>query len=218
MSEALFKEVYARVEKVLRSAPGCHDFDHTLRVLHNARIIAKLEGLSKKDSFIADLGALLHDIARPEEMASNGKVCHAKEGVAKAANILREAGCSDETLVKAVSQCVGRHRYRGSDKPSSLPEMVVYDADKLDSIGAIGIGRAFHFAGRIGARLHNTEDEAVNSPAYGREDSAYREYLVKLRNVPDRMLTNAGRELAVRRSAFMKTFFAEIEAEIKGLG
>ena len=216
MSEELFNAVHSLVDSVLRSAPGCHDFDHTLRVLQNARMISKLEGLSVSDAFIVELGALLHDIARPEEMESNGKLCHAKAGVEKSAKLLREAGCSDETLVHAVSLCVGRHRFRGSDKPISLPEMIVYDADKLDSIGAIGIGRAFHFAGRIGARLHNSEEEAVNSPAYGREDSAYREYLVKLRHVPERMLTKSGRELAVRRAAFMKGFFAEVEAEIKG--
>lgn len=214
MSDGLLDAVRSRVDAVLRAAPGCHDFDHTLRVLANARAISKMEGLPPDEAYVVELGALLHDIARPEEMESNGKLCHAKAGVAKAATLLREAGCSDETLVKAVTQCVGRHRYRGSDKPVTRPEMVVYDADKLDSIGAIGIGRAFHFAGRIGARLHNTEAEAVNSPAYGREDSAYREYLVKLRHVPERMLTESGRELAVRRAAFMKAFFAEVEAEI----
>jgi len=216
MSEALFKEVWSRVEAELKSAPGCHDFDHTLRVLNNARLIAKLEGASEECSRIVELAALLHDIARPEEMQSNGKTCHAKAGVAKSAKILREAGCHDEKAVEEIAQCVGRHRYRGSDKPVSQADMIVYDADKLDSIGAIGIGRAFHFAGRIGARLHNSEQEALASQAYSREDSAYREYLVKLRHVPGRMLTDSGRKLALRRAEVMKEFFEEVEREIAG--
>jgi uncharacterized protein len=216
MSDKLRDSVHSLVEAILRNAPGCHDFDHTLRVLNNAKLIAKMEKLSEEDSLIVELGALLHDIARPEEMESNGKLCHARLGVGKAMELLRKAGCEDEILLKAVSLCVGRHRYRGSDKPESLPEKVIYDADKLDSIGAIGIGRAFHFAGRIGARLHNTEEEAMSSESYSREDSAYREYLVKLRHVPERMLTESGRRLAVRRSAFMKTFFSEVENEIAG--
>ena len=216
MSEKLFDLVYSLSRAILCDAPGCHDFDHTLRVLHNARILAKMEGLSEESLLLVELAAILHDIARPEEMASNGKICHAKAGVGKSEKLLREAGCKDENLIKAVSQCVGRHRYRGSDKPVTLPEMLVYDADKLDSLGAIGVGRAFHFAGRIGARLHNSEEEAVNAPAYGREDSAYREYLVKLRHVPERMLTKSGRVLAVRRATFMKNFFEEVEFEIKG--
>jgi len=91
--------------------------------------------------------------------------------------------------------------------------MIVYDADKLDSIGAVGIGRAFHFAGRIGARLHNTAAEAVGAPAYSVEDSAYREYLVKLRHVPERMLTPSGRRLAVDRARFMDEFFHRLNDE-----
>jgi len=210
----LFDSLYSTVKAELCEAPGCHDFDHTLRVLRNARAICEMEG-EGPDLFVVELGALLHDIARPEEMASNGKTCHASEGFGKAAKLLKEAGC-DDALAEAVSLCVKRHRYRGSDAPVSREERIVYDADKLDSIGAVGIGRAFHFAGRTGARLHNTEEEALSSEAYSREDSAYREYLVKLRHVPERMLTKSGRELAVRRAAFMKAFFAEIEAEIGG--
>ncbi len=213
--KTLFDALYETARRILCEAPGCHDFDHTLRVLHNARAICKLEE-GAPDLFVVELGALLHDIARPEEMASNGKLCHALAGSGKAEGILREAGCQDESLLAAVFLCVKRHRYRGSDAPVSHEERIVYDADKLDSIGAVGIGRAFHFAGRIGARLHNSEQEALASKAYSREDSAYREYLVKLRHVPERMLTKAGRELAVRRAAFMKSFFAEIEAEIEG--
>jgi uncharacterized protein len=185
MSEdSLFEKVRSATEAVLRDAPGCHDYDHTARVLANALALAKMEGVSGRELEIVELGALLHDIARPEELASDGRLCHASEGVAKAETVLRRAGCSDDALIKAVSLCVGRHRYRGSDKPRSEAEKIVYDADKLDSIGAIGVGRAFHFAGRIGARLHNSEAEALGSEAYSREDSAYREYLVKLRHVP----------------------------------
>ena len=100
-----------------------------------------------------------------------------------------------------------RHRYRGKDQPETLIDKLVYDADKLDSIGAVGIGRAFHFAGRVGARLHNPAEEALAGSEYGREDSAYREYLVKLRHVPERMLTASGRAAAEERSAFMHEFF-----------
>jgi uncharacterized protein len=97
-----------------------------------------------------------------------------------------------------------------------LEEQIIYDADKLDSIGAVGIGRAFHFAGREGAKLHNSAEAALNSAAYSREDSAYREYLVKLRHIPERMLTVAGRELAIERAAFMDQFFQRLNHEIFG--
>lgn len=162
---------------------------------------------------LSDWRQLLHDIARPEEMKSNGGICHAEQGGLKAPALLRELGCRDEALIESVGKAVARHRYRGKNAPQNLIEKIVYDADKLDSIGAVGVGRAFHFAGRIGAKLHNTSEAALNSEAYSEEDSAYREYLVKLRSVPERMLTVTGRKLAEDRSAFMHEFFRRMNEE-----
>lgn len=211
-SDPLCLNLREAVRRELCDAPGCHDFDHTERVLRNAEMLAELE-LEPEDSrsFLAvSLAAMLHDIAQPEEMKSNGKICHAQAGYGKAIRFLRECGCDDEALIQLVANAVKRHRYRGKDQPETLIDKILYDADKLDSIGAVGIGRAFHFAGRIGARLHNPASEAVAGEAYGREDSAYREYLVKLHNVPERMLTASGRNAATERAEFMHEFFRKL--------
>ncbi len=208
-----FEEVAALVKAHLETAPGCHDFDHTMRVFRNAEMLLKEE--KNADVRIVKLAAILHDIARPEEMASKGTCCHAEQGAVEAAVILKNGGF-DEVLIQKVSGCVLKHRYRGHFQPETLEERIIYDADKLDSIGAVGIGRAFHFAGRENARLHNTEHEAVNSAAYSREDSAYREYLVKLRHVEEKMLTAAGRRIAHGRSKFMHRFFEQLNNEIYG--
>jgi len=100
--------------------------------------------------------------------------------------------------------------------PSTIEARVVYDADKLDSIGAVGLGRAFLFAGEVGARLHNPEVRPETCPSRGPEDSALREFLVKLRWVRDRLLTDAGRRMASGRHEFMLRFFEELDAEVKG--
>lgn len=209
----LFRSVLEAVTQILKESEGAHDLDHTLRVLNNAALLAEEENLSARDRQILFLSCLLHDCARPEEFHSGGKVCHALLGGPKAEKILRENSCTDEDLICRVSHAVTRHRYRGKEQPVTLTDKLLYDADKLDSIGAVGIGRAFHFAGRIGARVHNTEEEALASEAYTREDSAYREYLVKLRHVAGRMLTGSGKRLAAQRSAFMEEFFRELKAE-----
>ena len=202
-----FDAVKKKVQAILENAPSCHDFSHTLRVLANTEKLAAMERVDEGTFFAARIGALLHDIARPEELASGGKVCHAQTGGAKAEKILRELGCNDEDFLCLISDCVRRHRYRGKEKPVTKVDFLVHDADKLDSIGAVGIARACHFAGRIGAKLHNTEEEALSSEAYSREDTAYREYLVKLRHVPGRMLTDSGRHLAEERTLYMEEFF-----------
>lgn len=203
----LFDAVREKVRAILEEAPSCHDFAHTLRVLANTEKLILAEKVPEETAFAAKAAALLHDIARPEELASEGKICHAQFGGQKAESILRELGCTDEEFISCIGNAVRRHRYRGKEKPQTLVDILVHDADKLDSIGAVGIARACHFAGRIGAKLHNTEEEALSSKAYSREDTAYREYLVKLRHVPERMLTKSGKLLAEEYCSYMAEFF-----------
>ena len=208
--ETRFEQLRRRVQAKLGGASGCHDFDHTLRVLRNAELLAR--ELPEADRQIVRLAALLHDIARPEELASRGKLCHAQLGAEMVRPLLAECGFSVGTI-EQVSGAVLTHRYRDGRRPAGIEAEIVYDADKLDSLGAVGIGRAFLFAGREHARLHNTEQEALSSEAYSREDTAYREYLVKLRRLPACMLTGPGRRLAAERAAFMKEFFDRLNAE-----
>lgn len=206
-------ELKAAVQKILAALPACHDWDHTLRVYENARLINAVEN---GDPAVVEFAALLHDIGRAEELEDQGKTCHATLGAERASEVLHGLGIRDDAFVKHVCTCVRTHRYRQRDghKPATLEAEVVYDADKLDSIGAVGIGRAFHFAGRIGARLHNREADALASASYSSEDSAYREFLVKLRHLHERMLTAEGRRLAADRHRYMVAFFAQLEAEI----
>ena len=211
--ESKYEHIYEFVKSALQSAPGCHDFDHTLRVLRNAKKLAA--ETPEADLQIIRLAALLHDIARPQEMSSKGKLCHARQGAGICAVELKKYDFP-QAMIDKICACIQSHRFRGTGPaPQSLEAEIIYDADKLDSIGAIGIGRAFHFAGRENARVHNSRDEALNSEPYSREDSAYREYLVKLRYVADKMLTPAGRRHAVSRAKFMHDFFEQMDNETR---
>ncbi|MDD3154105.1 MAG: hypothetical protein PHS41_04500, partial [Victivallaceae bacterium] len=116
-------------------------------------------------------------------------------------------------FAERVRDCIATHRYRRGQMPDSLEGKILFDADKLDSLGAAGIGRAFLFAGAARARLHNTREEALSHAEYSREDTAYREYLVKLSKLPAGMLTGEGRRLARRRARFMEQFFEELNRE-----
>lgn len=209
--EQLWDELFVRTKNILESAPGCHDFEHIRRVCRNADMLLATE--NPNEPFAVRIAALLHDIARPEELASEGKICHASEGAPKAEKLLRECGCNDDEFIYLVRDCVKTHRYRGSNPPLTLEGKIVYDADKLDSTGAFGVARAFHFAGRTGAVLHNTYSEALASKEYERGDSAYREYLVKLRHIHEKMLTESGRRIAHERYEFMRRFFEELNNE-----
>ena len=213
--ELIVKRAEEAARSFLADSPACHDWDHTVRVRNNAIRIAQAEGA---DLLVVEVAALLHDIARPQELADRGTSDHAQVGADMALTLLPELGVTDNAFVTHVAHCIRTHRYRTRNPnicPKTIEAKIVFDADKLDSIGAIGIARSFHFAGRIGARVHNTDAEALSDSSYSREDSAYREYLVKLRFVKDKLLTSAGCQMALQRHEFMVTFFNQLNEEVK---
>ncbi len=201
-----------KVQKEMESSPASHGWDHVKRVYELCLKIGKKE---KADLMILALAALLHDIGRKEEQVSKGKICHAQIGAEKADGILTQMGLPDP-LKKEVLHCVRSHRFRGNQTPQSLEARILFDADKLDSIGGVGIGRAFLFAGEVGARLHNSHQDLSQTVSYSREDTAYREYQVTLIKIKDRMLTRSGKALAEGRHRFMVRFFKRLDDEVKG--
>lgn len=187
-----------------------HDYTHTCRVVKHA--LALCDQLPEADRTVVHLAALLHDVARPEESASAGKIDHAAAGAEIAGEFLQTLEL-EETRKKAIVQAIREHRYRSGNKPTSLESQIIYDADKLDSLGAVGIARAFLFAGHVGAKLHNTAEAALAGEAYSVEDTAYREYLVKLSHLPEKMQTAPGKLLAEERKVFMQEFFDRLNEE-----
>ena len=165
----LFEEHYATLQAVvqekLSNASGCHDYDHTLRVCRNAELLAA--ELPAADLRIVRLAALLHDIARPEEMAAKGTLCHAELGAEIVKKLLVERFEPD--FADRVSAAVRTHRYRDDNRPQTLEAEIVYDADKLDSLGAVGVGRAFLFAGRENA-IRENRDIGSSSRIFERMD------------------------------------------------
>ena len=206
-------EIRAIAQKMLAGDSSSHGWDHAERVWNLCRHIGRAEGA---DLDVLRLAAYLHDIGRPEEKASGGDVCHALAGAARARPILEEHGCDTETVEKVV-HCIESHRFRrNGQRPRTLEARVLFDADKLDAIGAVGIGRAFLFAGEVGARLHNPEADILNTLPYSSEDTAFREFSVKLQKVKDRMLTATGKQIAEERHHFMVAFFDRLTQEMYG--
>ncbi|MGM0497652.1 MAG: HD domain-containing protein [Bacteroidota bacterium] len=195
------------------NAKGSHRWDHTQRVSEIAEHIAKTE---KADIEIVKTAAYLHDIGRTEEDKSNGKICHAELGAKMAAEILKKENFEEEKT-QQITHCIETHRFRDNKVPQSLEAKVLFDADKLDSIGAVGIGRAFLFAGENGAHLHYKDNDPAKVERYSKEDTAYNEFLVKLQYVKNKMLTTEGSRIAEERHEFMMNFFDRLNREVDGM-
>ena len=202
-------EIFIKNKLCIHLSDG-HDFDHTCRVVNHALDLC--DEIPGADRMIVHLAALLHDVARPQEFQSQGRIDHAIAGAEIARDFLREHTSGE--IADRVAEAIAQHRFRSGNKPSSLEAEILYDADKLDSLGAVGIARAFMFASQTGAKLHNSREEALANPPYSKHDTAYREYLVKLSLLPEKMLTAPGKLRAEKLCGFMEIFFDQLNSEI----
>jgi len=208
----IVEHIQNEVKEIFSTAKGSHDFDHTERVYCLAVHIAKKE---KADLLIVQLATLLHDIARQEQDESDGKICHAEKGAERAKEILKEYDLTP-SQIDHISSCIATHRFRKNLPPATLEAKILYDADKLDAIGAIGIGRAFVFSGETGARVHVTGLVIDETNAYTKSDTAYHEFEIKLKRIKDKILTAEGKRIAEHRHKFMVEFFDELKDEAIG--
>lgn len=212
MKNELLQKVAGKASRFFENSSGSHDWSHTERVFKVAMKIAEKVGA---DLEVVGIAALLHDIGREEQDRSKGSICHAESGARLARTLLMELAIEEEKVCR-VLHCIETHRFRGSQRPQSIEAKILFDADKLDSIGAVGIGRAFQFAGEVGARLHNGQIDVHQTESYTIEDTAFREFSVKLCRVKDSMLTEEGKKIAEERHRFMEQFFQRLNDEVEG--
>lgn len=209
----IIEQIKNEVKYLLEESSDGHDWDHTERVFNLCKTIGEHEYV---DMEIILISALLHDIGRPEESRTKGKICHAELGAVLAEGILIRYGLTPEKI-EEIKHCILCHRFRNNHEPKSIEAKVLFDADKLDSIGAIGIGRAFVFAGAHGNKVHNSPNVNLESTeSYSKEDTAYREFNFKLKKIKDKLFTEYGKKLAKERHEFMEQFFNRLNKEVIG--
>ncbi len=197
---------------------AAHDFDHVLRVLRLAERIAAAEGA---DSTVVRLAALLHDVPIAVEADSqlSERADHHLRAAGFAKMLLTERGLGTEQ-VENVVHCIKAHRYRDqSIRPQTLEAKCLYDADKLDSIGAIGVGRAFAYAGGHGHRLWTTPIALVpglDRQPVGGDYTPVHEHVYKLSQILEGLHTETARAVGEQRHAFMVEFFNVLDDEMAG--
>lgn len=193
-------------------AESAHDFDHVLRVLAMAERLARAEGADRE---IVRTATLLHDIARPDEDTTGGD--HALMAAERAREMVIARGMSP-AQADAVAHAIASHRFRTSTPPQTIEAKVLFDADKLDSIGAIGVARAYQVSGALNQRLWSevSPDAMATRDQRNSDHSAYAEFIVKLSKVRERLYTVTARKIADERHAYMAEFFARLGREIQG--
>lgn len=208
----LIKQIKKDAKKYHKDAKWCHDWSHIERVHNLALHKAKIENA---DLEVIEIATYLHDIWRKTQDKCKWKVCHAEIWAKIAEDILKNYDLDTEKKENII-HCIKTHRFRKWNIPETLEAKIIYDADKLDSIWATWIGRAFLFAWEIGATLHDKNVDIEKTKAYSKDDTAYREYLVKLRKIKDKILTEEWKKIAQERHKFMELFFDRLNKEVEG--
>lgn len=209
-----------------------HGFDHVERVYRLAERLAREEGA---DLEIVRAAVLLHDAVENPNRPKRGAPAHRGTGQKAAGQAsrmnhhqasaefagrtLRREGWPEERIA-AVQHCILAHRFRDdSVQPQTLEAKILFDADKLDAIGATGAARAIAYSAQEGCPAYSTPSDSfleTGQMVDGEIFSAYHEHLFKLRKLKDRLHTLSARRLAEERHRWMAEFFVRLELEAKG--
>lgn len=215
--DKIFEKTLNIMRSFLTHDPSGHDSYHAERVFNNAMNIQEAEG---GDKLVIGVAAIMHDLLRPWEKET-GKSHFGKEAL----EIIRKELIPlnlDLKTIDNILDVIAKHDFYDwtvKDNSKSIELQIVQDADNLDAIGAIGIGRTFKFGGANnnpmyipGENLNFTEDFKED----GTMTSTVAHFYEKLLKLKDNMNTVTGKRLAQKRHDFMVQFIEQFLAEWNG--
>lgn len=212
----------SRYDGIVREVEGqlscsAHSLDHVYRVYHLCEEIAKTEDAVNLDVLLP--AALLHDIARViEDEDETRQTDHAVLGAEMARDVLKKLDY-DVDLIDEISYCVRTHRLRSGEVPETIEAKILFDADKLDCIGAVGIARVLMLGGKHGQSLTMVEPVEGNTIENGRikdldKHSPIIEYELKLKKIHSKLFTDRAKEIGLKRSKYMDEYFELLKSEL----
>ncbi|MBH0167898.1 MULTISPECIES: HD domain-containing protein [Fictibacillus] len=212
MKEKMIQQTETFVKDKLRNESSGHDWYHIYRVKNLSLNIAEKEGA---DYFVCVMAALLHDIA-DEKIAGTEE-----KGLQEVKNWL-ESISVEEPYITHILSIISTMSFKGGSgkEMESMEGKVVQDADRLDAIGAIGIGRTFAYSGAKGQLMYDPEipvRETMTKEQYRNEKStAINHFYEKLLKLKHGMNTPYAKKLADDRHAFLENFLEQFFEEWEG--
>lgn len=206
------------VKETLQNDASGHDWWHIYRVWKTAQTIAK--HYPNADHLVIELTALLHDIADWKNHDGDFDI-----GPKTAEIWLSQFNSITTAQIKDIKHNIKNISFKGANAEIitlSLEGQIVQDADRLDAIGAIGIARTFAFGGNRGHLLHDPnvkpiENESETSYVKGNKvHTTINHFYEKLLLLKERFNTKKGKELALERHNFMKSFLNQFYNEWDG--
>jgi uncharacterized protein len=197
------------LETKAATADAAHDRAHIERVVNTAR---RLAGAESAQMDVVVPAAWLHDcVVRPKDAPDRAEA--SRLAAHAAASFLHDAGYP-ERWVPDIEHAIAAHSYSGDVAPDTPEAKVVQDADRLDALGAVGIARCFAVGGALNRPLYNPDDPFCEGRSP--DDDAYTldHFYAKLLRLPSTMQTDAGRDEAEQRAAFLRTYLDQLRGEL----
>ena len=188
---------------------GSHAFDHTERVLNLALRLAKGK---KVDLDILKAAVILHDIARLKEDKKEIN-CHAEKGSEMARELLSSTNFPKEKIEKVV-YAIKVHRHSKGVRAETVEAEILQDADRLDALGAITIGRMFSTGGELNKPLYDPKVPLDGKNFHDSVIHGFYSRIFKLK--PSEFNTPEARIIAEKRYLFVEQFIERFLKEWKG--
>lgn len=217
MSASAFMPLMTLAEELLPhalepSGDGAHDLAHLQRVWHNVRTLQAEEG-GDLEALLA--AVLLHDCVAIEKNSPLRSQA-SRLAAEKASAVLSDLRWP-EAKIQAVAHAIEAHSFSANITPVTLEAKIVQDADRLDSLGMLGVARTFYVAGRMGSALYDPEDPEAKHRDYNDTRFCLDHFQTKLLHLADGFQTAAGQRLAQIRHQRLKGFMEQFKEEI-GIG
>lgn len=190
-------------------ADAAHDISHIKRVVKN---VVYLTDIEQCNTLITLPSAWLHDcvaVAKDSPLRAQGSRMAAEA----ATKFLAKNGYPEE-LLPDVFHAIEAHSYSANIPTRTVEAAVVQDADRLDSLGAIGIARCLLVGGRLNRPLCANEDPFCDEREPDDGQFTIDHFYAKLFKLPATMKTAAGKKEAHRRADIMRKFLDDLRLEI----
>lgn len=209
MTKQLFDKIESYMLKNMDDS--AHDREHVYRVLNFALDITSYE--QGVDTDVLIIACLLHDIGRKDQFRDN-TICHAKAGSEYAYAHLLGIGLPESTAAH-VRDCILTHRFRSDNPPDSIEARILFDADKLDAAGALGIARTLIYQGIVSNPIYTLDqDNSIMDGSYGDAPSFFHEYKYKLEGIYDKFYTKRGMRIAKEHRKTAISFYDSLLKEV----
>jgi len=196
-------------KKYMTNNDPAHDFQHIMRVYHNAEKLAKKENTNKK---LVLSSVLLHDIVSYPKSDSRSKQSSTDSSI-KAAKILKKYKFSNDEI-KIISDAIRDHSFTKNKTPQTLVGKTLQDADRLDAIGAIGLARVFSVSGSARRPFYNPADPFCSKRKPDDQTWALDHFYKKLLLLEKQMNTKSAKIEARYRTKILKQFLSDLKKEI----